>query len=146
MAAPAYVWEFNSDLWGDRVPKIITLEATAIEVKVGTALAMDGSGRVALATDGNGALFIGLSAQNNEGTPFTAGDPIKVAVIAPGMVIKGKAAADASALSGFISKTYDFDADGRLDGTDTTGGGLSIFRTEDSGLTVYCTPCVGAII
>jgi hypothetical protein len=54
------------------------------------------------------------------------------------MVIKGTAASDASAYSGFIAKTYDLDSDGRLDPSDTTGGGLSIWRTEDSGLTVYC--------
>lgn len=146
MAAPAYAWEYNCNLFGDSVPKVVTLEATAIEVKVGTALSMDGSGRVALSTDGNGALFIGLSMQATSGSALSAGDPIKVALIAPGMVIKGKAAADASALSGFISKVYDFDADGRLDGTDTTGGGLSIWRTEDSGLTVYCLCTKGAII
>ena len=145
MAAPAYSWEFNCDLFGDRVPKIVPLEATAIETVIGTALCMDGAGRVALATDGNGSLFIGLAAEKTA-AQLVAGDPLKVAIIAPGMVIKGKAAADASALSGFISKVYDFDADGRLDGTDVTGGGLSVYRTEDAGLTVYCLVTKGAII
>jgi hypothetical protein len=146
MAAPLYTWEFNCDLFGDRVPKIVTLEATAIEVAVGTALCMDGSGRVALATDGNGALFIGLSAEATTGAAKTAGDPIRVEIIASGMVIKGTSLADASALSGFISKVYDFNAAGDLDGADVTGGGLSIFRTEDAGLTVYCLCTKGAII
>ena len=146
MAAPAYTWEFNCDLFGDRVPKICTLEATAIEVAVGTALSMDGSGRVALATDGNGSLFIGLSAEATTGAAKTAGDPIKVALAFPGAVFKGTAAADASALSGFISKVYDFNSDGRLDGADVTGGGMSIYRTENAGLTVYCLCTKGAII
>ena len=146
MAAPAYTWEFNCDLFGgNRVPVVVTLEATAIETVVGTALSMDGSGRVALSTDGNGSKFIGLAAEKTAAV-LVAGDPLKVALAFPGAVYKGTAAADASALTGFISKLYDFDSDGRLDGTDVTGGGMCIYRTEDAGLTVYCLCTLGPII
>ena len=115
MAAPAYVWEHNADIGGgDRVPTIVTMEATAIETKVGTFLCTDGSGRVALGTDGNTSLALGLAVTATTAA-YTAGDPIKVALFFPGEVIKGKASSDASTYSGFISKAYDLDADGRLD-------------------------------
>jgi hypothetical protein len=54
------------------------------------------------------------------------------------MVIKGTADADASTLSGFSGKLTDFNTDGSLDFADTTNGCLSVWRTEDAGLTVYC--------
>lgn len=145
MAAPAYTWEFNCDLMGDRVPKIITLEAAAsLETKVGTLVSMS-SGQVAATTDGTGGAIIGLAAEATSAA-LSAADPIKVAVLAPGMVIKGTAVSTAASLAGFTSKVVDLDADGRLDPSDTTGGGLSVWRTENSGLTVYAVVGLGAII
>jgi hypothetical protein len=138
MAAPAYTWEFVYDLWGDRVPKIITMEATSsLETKVGTLLFMT-SGQLDNVTDGTGHA-IGIAAEATSAAA-TAADPIKVAVIAPGMVIRGTAAADASTHTGFASKTYDVDSDQRLDVSDTTGGFLSVYRVVEgtSGLTVDC--------
>jgi hypothetical protein len=142
MAAPTYTWEFNCDLFGNEVPKVATMEAsTNLETKVGTALILTG-GQLDEATATVVTLF-GLALQATSAA-CTAGDPIKVAVIAPGMVIKGTADADASALSGFSGKLGDFHTDGRLHVADTTGGCLSVLRTEDSGLTVYCVVSVGA--
>jgi hypothetical protein len=77
---------------------------------------------------------------------MTGADPIKIAVIAPGMVIKGTAVDTAASVSGFTSKVIDLDSDGRLDPDDVTGGGLTVLRTEDSGLTVYCLVTLGAIV
>jgi hypothetical protein len=137
MAAPTYTWEFYCDLFGDRVPKIVTLEASSsLETKVGTALIAT-SGQVDEAT-ASVVLFLGLAAEATSAAA-TAADPIRVALIAPGMVIKGTADADASSYSGFSGKTFDFNTDGSLDVGDTSGGCLSIWRTEDAGLTVYCT-------
>lgn len=137
MAAPTYTWEFYCDLFGDRVPKIVTLEASAnLETKVGTALIAT-SGQVDEAT-ASVVLFLGLAAEATSAA-LSAADPIKVALIAPGMVIKGTADADASALAGFSGKTGDFNSDGTLDVADSTNGCLSVWRTENSGLTVYCT-------
>jgi len=145
MAAPAYGWSFDCDLFGDRVPKIVTMEAaTGLETKVGTLLSMV-SGQLAATTDGTADKIFGIAAQATTAAA-TAGDPIKVEVIAPGMVIKGTAVDTAASTSGFTSKAQDLDADGRLDPDDVTGGGLSTWRTEDSGLTVYCVVCSGAII
>lgn len=145
MAAPAYTWKFDCDLFGDRVPKVVTMEAaTSLETKVGTLLSMV-SGQLAATTDGTGDKIFGIAAQATSAAA-TAGDPIKVEVLAPGMVIKGTAVDTAASTSGFTSKAQDLDADGRLDPDDTTGGGLSTWRTEDSGLTVYCVVCTGAII
>jgi hypothetical protein len=145
MAAPAYIWEFNCDLYGDRVPKVLTLEAAAsLETKVGTLVSMS-SGQVAATTDGTGGLIIGLAAQATAAA-LSAADPIKIYMLAPGMVIKGTAVSTAAALAGFTSKTVDLDVDGRLDPTDTTGGGLSVWRTENSGLTVYAVVATGSII
>jgi len=136
MAAPTYTWEFVTDLLGDRVPKIVTLEASAnLETKVGTALIATG-GQVDEAT-ASVVLFVGLAAEETAAA-LSAADPIKVALIAPGMVIKGIADADASALAGFNGKVGDFNSDGSLDVADATNGCLSVWRTEDAGLTVYC--------
>lgn len=136
MAAPTYTWEFVTDLLGDRVPKIVTLQASAnLETKVGTALIATG-GQVDEAT-ASVVLFLGLAAEETAAA-LSAADPIKVALIAPGMVIKGTADADASALSGFSGKTGDFNSDGSLDVADSTNGCLSVWKTEDAGLTVYC--------
>jgi hypothetical protein len=145
MAAPTYTWEFNSDLFGDRVPKIVTLEAASgLYTKVGTLLAM-ASGQVRVATDGDGEAIIGLAAQVIA-VAATAADPVKVAVLAPGMVIKGTANADASAYTGLASKLQDIDADQSLDPDDQTGGFLSVLRTEDAGLTVFCVVVDGALV
>jgi hypothetical protein len=144
MAAPTYTWEFVEDLFGDRVPKIVTMEAsTNLETKVGTALILT-SGQLDEATTGVVTLF-GLAAEATTAAA-TAGDPIKVEVLFDGALIKGTANADASTLSGFNGKLGDFDTAGRLDVADTTDGCLSVLRTEDSGLTVYCVATVGAII
>lgn len=136
MAAPTYTWEFAYDLYGDRVPKIATLEASSnLETKIGTALIATG-GQVDEAT-ASVQLFLGLAAEKTAAA-LTAADPIKVALIAPGMVIKGVADADASSLAGGSGKTGDFNSDGSLDVADTTNGCLIVLRTEDAGLTVYC--------
>jgi hypothetical protein len=144
-AAPEYVWSFNSDLFGNRFPVIATLGLTAASLlKKGTLVSMV-SGLVVATTDGTGQYIIGIAAEDISTSP-TEADPVKVEIIAPGMVIKGTAVDTAASVSGFISKLIDVDADGRLDPDDVTGGGLSVLRTEDSGLTVYCLVTVGAII
>ena len=137
MAAPAYTWEFVQDLRGDRVPKVATLEAAAsLETKVGTLL-INSSGQCAAGgASVDGVIGLAMTATS---AAASAGDAVKVALLAPGMVIKGTADADASALSGFAGKTQDLNADGSLDVADTSNGALSVYRTEDSGLTVYCT-------
>lgn len=145
MAAPTYTWEFNSNLFGNDVPKVATFEATSgMYAKIGTLMSMV-SGQVLPTTDATGQYIIGLAAETID-VAATAADPVKVAVLAPGMVIKGTAVSTAAAYSGFTGKAFDLDADGRLDPTDTTGGGLSVWRTENSGLTVYCIVTLGAII
>lgn len=142
MAAPAYIWEFVGDLMGDRVPKVVTLEATAnLETKVGT-LVIQSSGQVDEAGNSATAL-LGIAMQAIG--PATAADPIKVALLAPGMIIRGTADADASSLSGFNGNTVDLNADGSLDVADTANGSLSVYRTEDSGLTVYAVVSKGAL-
>jgi hypothetical protein len=144
MAAPTYTWEFVEDLFGDRVPKVITMEAsTDLETKVGTALILS-SGQLDEATSTVVTLF-GLAAEATSAAA-TAGDPIKVAVLFDGAVIKGTADADASSLAGANGKLGDFNTNGSLDVGDTTDGCLAVLRTEDSGLTVYCVATVGAII
>ena len=137
MAAPTYTWEFVYDLWGDRVPKIITMEATtSLETKVGTMLFVT-SGQLDNCTDGTGTM-LGLAAEATSAAA-TAADPIKVALIAPGMVIRGTATADASSLTGFASRIQDIDSTQALDVTDQTGGFLSVYRVnDDDGLEVDC--------
>ncbi len=145
MAAPTYTWEFNCDLFGNRVPKIATFEMTSgAYCKVGTLMSMV-SGQVLPTTDATGQYIIGIAAEEIA-VAATDADPVKIEIIAPGMVIKGTAADTAASVSGFTSKLIDLDADGRLDPDDVTGGGLSVWRTEDSGLTVYCLVTLGAII
>ncbi len=136
MAAPTYTWQFVEDLFGDRVPKVVTMEASSnLETKVGTALIIT-SGQLDEATATVVKLF-GLAAQTTIAAA-TAGDPIKVEVLFDGALIKGTADADASSLAGFNGKLADFNS--------STNGCLSVMRTEDSGLTVYCVCTVGAII
>ena len=144
-AAPTYTWEFAYDLWGDRVPKIVTLGiASATQVKKGTLMAMS-SGNATPAVDGLGGAVIGIAAETIAVNP-TVDDPVKIEVIAPGMVIKGIAEDTAASISGFYGKTKDLDAtSGALDPDDNTGGGLSVLRTEDSGLTIWCVLTTGAI-
>ena len=144
MAAPTYTWSFVEDLFGDRVPKIVTMEAsTNLETKVGTALIITG-GFLDEATASFVKLF-GLAAEATSAAA-TQGDPIRVEVLFDGALIKGTANASAATLSGFNGKLGDFHTDGSLDVADTTDGCLSVLRTEDSGLTVYCVATVGAII
>ena len=137
MAAPAYTWKFIKDLWGTRVPKIVTLEAAAsLETKVGTLVKLS-SGQVAAAGASAGSI-LGLAAEATS-EAASAGDAIKVYLLAPGMVIRGTADADASALSGFNGKTGDLNADGSLDVGDTTNGCLSVHRVNNSaGTEVDC--------
>lgn len=136
MAAPTYTWAFVCDLWGDRVPKIATLAAySGMYAKKGTLLYMY-SGDVRQAT-ASVASIIGLAAEDID-VAATDQDPIKVELLFPGAVIKGTADADASALSGFSGKLGDLNTDGSLDVTDATNGCLAVWKTEDSGLTVYC--------
>ena len=136
MAAPAYKWEYVTNLYGFGPPVVATFEATAsLETVVGTLLSMS-SGQA----DNSGAStasVLGLAAEATSAAA-TAADPIKVKILRPGDVIKGTADADASSLSGFSGKKADLNADGSLDVADTTNGCLSVWRTEDSGLTVYC--------
>jgi len=143
MAAPTYTWEFSENLFSDSVPKIITLAAsTGLMTKVGTLLITDSSGHLDEAT-ATVVKIIGLAAEEIS-VAATEGDPVKVAVIGPGMVIKGTSDADASSRSGFYGKLFDLNSDGSLDYADAGNGSLSIYRTEDSGLTVYCTVGSGA--
>lgn len=137
MAAPAYTWKFVYDLWGTRVPRRITLEAAdALETLVGTLLTMS-SGQVA-AAGASAASLIGLAVAETSAAA-TAADPVKVDIIAPGMVIRGTADSDASALQGFSGKTIDLNADGSLDVADTSNGCLSVFRVNNSaGTEVDC--------
>lgn len=137
MAAPAYSWKFAYDLWGNRVPKKMTLEAASgLETKVGTLVHMS-SGQVAAAGASSSTLF-GLAAEATSAAA-TAADPIVVDVLAPGMVIRGTADADASALAGFNGKTIDLNADGSLDVADTTNGCLSVARVNNAaGTQVDC--------
>lgn len=143
MAAPTYAWEFAYDLMGNRVPVQATLEAsTNLETIEGT-LVINNGGQV----DEAGAsvvTILGLAAEKTAAA-LTAGDPIKVSLLAPGMVIKGTADADATALAGFAGKTVDLNTDGSLDVADTTNGSLSVHRVENGGLTVYCVVTKGAL-
>jgi hypothetical protein len=137
MAAPTYIWEYVTNLFGLEPPKTATFEASAsLETKVGTALILSG-GQLDEAT-ASVVLFAGLAAEATAAAA-SSGDPIKIYVIRPGDVIKGTADADASTLSGFSGKTGDFNSDGSLDVADTSAGCLSVWKTENSGLTVYCT-------
>jgi hypothetical protein len=102
------------------------------------------TGQVIATTDGTTQYFIGLCAEEIPVTVAGAA-PVKVEIIAPGMVIKGKAATTAATTSGFSAKNQDVGADGRLVPADVTGGGLTTLRTEDSGLTVYCVANKGAM-
>lgn len=137
MAAPTYTWEFVYDLWGDRVPKVVTLEATtSLETLVGTLVFMS-SGQVDNASASAATLF-GLAAEATSAAA-TAGDAIKVYPIAPGMVIRGTADADASTLAGFNGKTADVNTNGSLDVADTSDGCLSVYRVNNSaGTEVDC--------
>lgn len=145
MAAPTYTWEFVYDLWGDRVPRMVTLEATAsLETKVGTLLVMNG-GQVDEAT-ANATEIIGLAAEATSAAA-TAADPIKVYVIAPGMVIRGTADADATALAGLAHKSVDVNTNGSLDVDDTAGGCLAVLRCNNSaGTEVDCVVTQGAML
>jgi hypothetical protein len=109
--------------------------SSSLETKVGTALILT-SGAVDEAT-ASVVLFVGLAAEETAAA-LDAGDPVPVDLIAPGMVIKGTADADASGVDGCSGKTYDFNTDGSFDLGDSSGGCLSVLKTEDAGLTVYC--------
>jgi hypothetical protein len=137
MAAPTYTWEYVENLFGLTPPKVATFEASSgLETKVGTLLILTG-GQLDEAT-ASVVLPIGLAMQATTAAA-TAADPIKVLILRPGDIIKGTADADASALSGFSGKLGDFNSDGSFDVGDTSGGCASVWRTEDSGLTVYLT-------
>ena len=145
MAAPTYTWEFVCDLWGQRVPKLVTLEADDnLETKVGTLLVMTG-GQVVEA----GALaceIVGIAAEATSAELDDA-DPISLYLIAPGMVIRGTADGDATTLAGFNGKTIDLNANGSLDIDDGTGGCLSVYRVLNAaGTSVDCVITSGAFI
>lgn len=145
MPAPEYTWEFVYDLTGDRVPVAVTLEATTgLLTKVGTLVIMNG-GQVDEAT-ASAAEVIGIAAEEIS-VAATAADPVKVHIIAPGMVIRGTADADASGLNGFNGKTIDVNTNGSLDVGDTTNGCLSVYRTNNSaGTEVDCVIASGAMV
>lgn len=137
MAAPTGTWEFAYDLNGTRVPTVATFEAAAsLETLEGTLLVLTGG--QAAAGVASVVNPIGLALERTA-APLSAGAPIKVAIIAPGMVIKGKASADASTLAGFNGKLSDVTAQGLLDMADAANGCLAVHRVEDAGLTVFCT-------
>lgn len=138
MAAPTYTWEYVTNLLGLKdPPSVATFEATSsLETKVGTLLIMS-SGQLDEAT-ASVVLPIGLAAEATDAAA-TAGDPIAVYILRPGDIIKGTSDADASTASGFSGKAFDFNTDGSLDYADNSGGCASVYRTEDSGLTVYIT-------
>jgi hypothetical protein len=135
MPALTYSWQYVTNLYGLGVPTITTLEAASgIYTKDGTLLMMS-SGQVTPAV-GSVVLPVGLAAEVIA-VAATAADPVKVMILRPGDVIKGTADADASALSGFSGKLGDFNSDGSFDVGDTSNGCASVWRTEDSGLTVF---------
>jgi hypothetical protein len=135
MPALTYSWQYVTNLYGLGVPTITTLEAASgIYTKDGTLLMMS-SGQVTPAV-GSVVLPVGLAAEVIA-VATTAADPVKVMILRPGDVIKGTADADASALSGFSGKLGDFNSDGSFDVGDTSNGCASVWRTEDSGLTVF---------
>ena len=137
MAAPAHTWEFAYDLYGNRTPIKTTLKATAnMETKVGTLL---GAGTARATVAGNSfTSCLGLAAEATDGsTDKAADDPIEVYILAPGMVIKGTADADATALAGFSHKRVDFNAAGDLDVGDTTGGCATVHKIGSVNTEVY---------
>lgn len=145
MPAPTYTWKYVYDLWGgERTPVVATLEATSgLYTVKGTLLIMNG-GQVDEAGD-SAAEIIGIAAEDV--SDANAADPVKVELIAPGMVIRGTADADASAEAGFDHKTVDLNANGSLDVTDTSNGCLAVYRTNNSaGTEVDCIICSGAWI
>lgn len=145
MAAPTYTWEFVYDLWGNRTPVMATMEASAnLETKIGTLLILS-SGQLDEAT-ASAAEIIGIAAEATSAAA-TAGDPIKLYVIAPGMVIRGTADADATALCGLTNKTIDVNTDGSLDVADTSNGCLGVWRVNNAaGTQVDCIVTTGAMV
>jgi hypothetical protein len=103
------------------------------------------SGQVLPTLAATGKYIIGIAVQDVLVNP-AANDPIKVAVLAPGMLIKGTASSTAAGNTGFQSKVTENGADGSLNPAGVTNGGLSVLRTENAGLTVYCVVTKGAII
>ena len=133
MAAPAYTWEFVYDLWGDRVPKIAILPAAASLDTVDGTLVYLNAGAVT-AAGASSSTLLGIARETV--TSATAGDPVRVELIGFGMVIRGTADADASALAPFVNKTVDLNADGSLDVADTSNGCLSVFKTSGTSDTI----------
>jgi len=133
MAAPTNTWEFAYDLFGTSVPIVSVFAASAdLEVSEGTLVSLvDGMLEVGLANP------IGLAYEATT-APLDEGVGVKVGIIAPGMVIRGKASADASELVGFNGKAYDVTAEGALDVADDSGGALSVHRVENAGMSVWC--------
>lgn len=136
MAAPAYTWEYVTNLYGLNPPTPMTGTASAnLETKVGTALIWT-SGALDEAT-ASVVLFAGLAAEATS-IAASAGDPIKFYPIRPGDVIKGTADADASSLINFNGKVGDFNSDGSLDVADATNGCLSVWKIGSANTEVYC--------
>jgi hypothetical protein len=137
MAAPAYAWEYVTNLFGFGPPVVTTLEASAnLETKVGTLCIMN-SGQVDEAT-ASVVAPIGLAAEATSAA-LSAADPIKIYLLRPGDVIKGTADADASALSGFNGKLGDFNSDGSLDVADATNGCAAVWKIGSANTEVYIT-------
>lgn len=136
MAAPTYVWEYVTNLYGLNPPTAMTGTASAnLETKVGTALIWT-SGALDEAT-ASVVLFAGLAAEATSAAA-SAGDAIKFYPIRPGDVIKGTADADASSLINFNGKTGDFNSDGSLDVADASNGCLSVWKIGTANTVVYC--------
>ena len=137
MAAPAYAWDYVTNLYGFAPPTPMTGTASAnLETKVGTALIIT-SGALDEAT-ASVVLFAGFAAEATSAAA-SAGDPIKFYPYRPGDVWKGTADADASSLINFNGKVGDFNSDGSLDVADATNGCLSVWKIGSANTEVYCT-------
>ena len=137
MAAPAYAWDYVTNLYGFAPPTPMTGPASAnLETKVGTALIIT-SGALDEAT-ASVVLFAGFAAEATSAAA-SAGDPIKFYPYRPGDVWKGTADADASSLINFNGKVGDFNSDGSLDVADATNGCLAVWKIGSANTEVYCT-------
>jgi len=127
-------WTFMYDLMGNRVPKVAPFPAATDFVGVVGDLVYLSSGKV---TKGGVSLasVLGLLAEEIT-TASTEDDPIKVYALAPGMVIRGTADADASSVV-LTNKTMDINAATQtLDVADTSNGCLLVYKASGSGSTV----------
>jgi len=127
-------WTFMYDLMGNRSPIVAPFPAAAAFTGVVGDLVYLSSGQV---TSGGGSLasILGLLAEAIT-VAATAADPVKVYVLAPGMVIRGTADADASSVV-LTNKTMDINATTQtVDVADTSNGCLLIYKASGSSSTV----------